>query len=446
MHGIHGIRLLLKNSKTSKIMGTNNGFDIKLTDNDDDIKNIFTLTGEEVSKVSDSDQLKLVERYPWIANPMYIKDYLTSMFIEEFIYEKDILHEGETSKYVEKNLPRYEDIRKESTHNGTNVIRYMATDLKSANNNQAVYVCLKLSIDSDNFKWTVQFKLFGELRDVITVVPCCSELFNRIFKKYLNINRLPSNENLAPELISAHILQNNHNQIERLPETYRNLEEEELKEKIHEDLLYSLDELRKEPWTALPISLNYANINNNFNNLTNPLGRAYLTQFAFPLFMKGKKDNGPYAAGVLSCMDADGNFNSNFEKCVKELNEAANLKHVKEINDFLVYAHCTYTLKTILSLEMVYEDSLFSLRGNKDGYWFRNFSTVQTYHGLILHSYNTINNRDYYFVKVDNSAELIYVTPNIMSNNDLETGDRVIVVKLRESVLKIYKDEDYPEY
>ena len=430
-------------------MGTNNGFDIKLTDNDDDIKNIFTLTGEEVSKVSDSDQLKLVERYPWIANPMYIKDYLTSMFIEEFIYEKDILHEGETSKYVEKNLYRYEDIRKESTHNGTNVIRYMATDLKSANKNQIVYICLKLSSDSTDFKWNVEFKLYGDLRNIITVVPCCSELFNRIFKKYININRLPSNEGLSPELISDHVYKNNHEQIERLPETYRNLyrEElyEELKEKINDDLVYSLDELRKEPWTALPISLNYGNINNNFDNLLNPLGRAYLTQFAFPLFMKGKKYEGPYAAGVLSCMDADGNFKSEYELCVKEKDETTNLKKTREIDDFLTYAYCTYTLKTILSLEMVYKDSLFSLRGNINGYWFGNFSTVQTYHGLILHSYNTINNRDYYFVKVDNSAELIYVAPNIISNNGLRIGDRVFVVKQRGGALKIYRDENYLE-
>lgn len=310
----------------------------------------------------------VTESMPWVKNEINLKNYLKSLFVEEFIYEKYAQRHCLNNPYIWGGDMFTEDARFTT--------KYLNSGIYSDSEENDIYIRLSPHNSLEGYENTDEIadhyllEFIHKPEEVSSQdCICCFNIFDKLpIKRIINIERLFNSGDIKPKNIMRHVLNINDEKFNerkhRLPEDYQSLNLNILQERLEEDISYSLDVLHKCPYLAVPITTN--DQNNNEKDMIK-----YVGQFAIPLY--SKRYNSVYAALPLSCKDAVpeiGKYKGELDKIEKYRDALSSL----DVDVYLSYCFCSYTCKTILTLDMVRDDCLFTLHGNNisPNLWFNN--------------------------------------------------------------------------
>lgn len=347
----------------------------------------------------------IVQKMPWIKYERNLKNYLKLLFVEVYIYEKYAQRHALNNPYVWNG-----DV---FNVNDNSNIKYLDSGIHSDKYDEDIFIRLtpkniSNSSNADSELVTSYYLLeFVPKPDEISSPDCicCFNIFDRLpIKRLINIKRLfgeqgqdikPNKQDIKPNKIINHILKREDDKftdrIKRLPIDYQRLidnNEIELRQKLEDDINYSLDVIRECPYLAVPITI-------NDNNTNERDYIKYVGQFAIPLYRKDNKS--VYAALPLSCKDAVPEINE-YKKLHDKIERYRDALSSLDVDVYLSYCYCSYTCKTILTFDMVRDDCLFTLHGNNisPSLWFNN----RKLHGVVVMDSNNklcIHADDYYY-------------------------------------------------
>lgn len=420
----------------------------------------FTINSQELDKVC-NDSYKLRENYPWIGDRKEVKKYISSMLTEDYVYEnrlvKELRHYGNEDPYCYTGKHSFLFIdNDESFANAAPKKWYMNTGLHFPIYGD-LYIKLVETSNTEESTGAINICFTTLSKEETKLRPIC-ELFNKLrVKNSININSLNQalEEGETDRLFYTHILKqktytdgHTENRWNRLGRRYmketdedntsytlEEVQEKQTIQRLHslwtKDIKYSLEEINKKPWLAVPITLS--------ESMVDCEGIPYISQFAIPIYKDG--DNRfPISALVVGCVYPQDDIHYFMEEFQKSEVRARQIIQL-DIND-LMFKHCTYEINTILKLDWVGNDTLFATNGydgrNILSLWFKHYK-----YRYFFGNENSIDcSREYMgkivYEAIENNIYKYYVAPN--NQNGL------IPIHHRELVkwMKMFNSKFYP--
>lgn len=407
----------------------------------------FTISEDELNKICTFDRFNLRTKNPWIRSSQNLIGYLISIINIQNIYEFYLDNQRiQTYKMFiyPRNLFYLNPDDDEDVH-----IMYMNTGLLSENGEHFYMVLNEKEIEGlmdkeVQISFCFRRKSLNHIKD-LNSLDCNVILFSLLrIMNSVNIENIQSGHDFSKVLdygaFFDHVFElESKYRWDRLGYKYKKrngydyneLEIEdirqELQKKLEKDIDYSLQEFYKKPWLAIPTGLSTSMVRIN--------EKPYISQFAIPLYYLDEANLIPHAALIFACKFPDGDSRYN-----KALRRNPLLYFQSQAVDDISYYFAKYELNTVLTLEMLYKDSLFSLNGlNNAGehqLWLRTFCSgrdlphTRWFNGKVgFQSYKDNNGKDAidFFIKADNWDQLFYINRDEKANDQmpLNPGDRV---------------------
>lgn len=400
----------------------------------------FCIKDSELTKMC-SDCFHLKENYPWIENRGRVLAYISSMIVEDYVYENQLVGDIEDFEDFGSKEPYcYTGINFMFLDKSHSNEWYMNTGLHSIQEGDLyIHLCQERE-KTKNMVYIVITFLFR--KKGMKMIKPITELYNKLrVKSSLNLSTIEEEKSEAETLFYNHILEgdtdrNREGEVclkarwNRLGNRYKkkvngryddytidDIEDDDVKKKLFQnwqaDIRYSLEELFKRPWLAIPITLT--------NSMLGPRGVPYISQFAIPFYYNGNH-NVPIAAIVIGCVYPSDQVQKFYYDTIPSLHlDKGTLKEIlPDFND-VVFRYCSYEFNTVLPLKYVRDNAIFALNGypgknflslwyNRSDYLFPldNYEPGQEYWGTIVYDVFENNNNEY-FVKPDYQNGLIYI-------------------------------------